>query len=178
MLDASFTDDFFTLFGLPRSYAVDLSRLDASYRDIQSQVHPDKHAHLADADKRTAMQWASRANEGYQTLKQPLARARYLLHLAGHDAEVETNTAMPASFLMEQMELRETVSDARVARELETLEDLHDRLRREIKGRYGKLQQVLDESGDYTAAAALVRELMFEEKLLHEIDEGIAALED
>jgi molecular chaperone HscB len=178
MLDASFTDDFYTLFGLPRAYAVDAARLDARYREIQSQVHPDKHAHLSDAEKRTAMQWASRANEGYQTLKQPLERARYLLHLAGHDAEVETNTAMPAAFLMAQMELREAVSDARVARDLETLEDLHDRMRREIKGRYCKLQQVLDESGDYAAAAALVRELMFEEKLLHEIDEGIAALED
>lgn len=178
MIDASFTDDYFTLFDLPRCYAVDMTRLDARYRDIQSQVHPDKHAHLADADKRSAMQWASRANEGYQTLKQPLARARYLLHLAGHDAEVETNTAMPASFLMAQMELRETVADARTAKELETLEDLHEKLRREIKARYGKLGQELDEKQDYAAAAALVRELMFEEKLLHEIDEGIAALEE
>ena len=56
-----------------------------AYRDIQGQVHPDRFAHAGEAERRLSMQWATHANEAYQTLKNPLERAQYLLQLAGHD---------------------------------------------------------------------------------------------
>lgn len=99
--------DFFALFDLPRAQGVDLDRLEALYRELQGRVHPDKHVHLSNVEQRLAMQWATHVNEAYQTLKDPLKRARYLLELHGHDIRLETNTAMPAAFLMAQMELRE-----------------------------------------------------------------------
>ena len=65
----SLQQDFFGLFGLPCRQEIDVDRLEVLYRDIQAQVHPDKHAHLSSAsDKRLAMQWATRVNEAYQTL--------------------------------------------------------------------------------------------------------------
>jgi molecular chaperone HscB len=168
--------DFFSLFGLPRQQALDADKLELLYRDIQTRVHPDKHAHLADSDKRLAMQWATHVNEAYQTLKDPLKRARYLLQLAGHDVRLETNTAMPAEFLMAQMELRESVAEAKDAGDAETLDALHRQLKKESRAEYALLQETLD-AGAHERAGALVRQLMFQEKLLQEIDDALALIE-
>ena len=170
--------DHFSLFGLNRGFRLDLSDLDSRYRDIQAQVHPDRFAHAGDADRRISMQWATHANEAYQTLKKPLERAKYLLHLAGHDIQAENNTAMPAEFLMEQMEWREAVMDARIGGDHHELEHLHNRLRADINSRYQELGELFDGKGDYAQASDRVRRLMFLEKLLHEIDDALASLEE
>jgi molecular chaperone HscB len=170
--------DHFSLFGLNRGFRLDLSDLDSRYRDIQAQVHPDRFAHAGDADRRISMQWATHANEAYQTLKKPLERAKYLLHLAGHDIQAENNTAMPAEFLMEQMEWREAVMDARNGGDHHELEHLHNRLRSDIKSRYEEIGKLIDDDADFTQATDLVRRLMFLEKLLHEIDDALASLEE
>ncbi len=170
--------DFFTLFGLPRAFRLSLSELDSRYRDVQAQVHPDRFAHAPEAERRLSMQWATRANEGYQTLKKPLSRARYLLELAGHDLQAENNTAMPADFLIEQMEWREAVMDARAGGDHHELEHLHQRLRSDMNARYDEVGQLLDAAQDYAQATDRVRRLMFLEKLLQEIDDALASLED
>jgi molecular chaperone HscB len=169
--------DHFALFDLPRRYEVDPVSLERRFRDVQSKVHPDKHAHLGDAQKRLAMQWATQANEAFQTLKNPLKRAQYLFRLAGHDAQIENNTAMPPAFLMEQMELREEVGDARAARADATLDGLRGRLKTAMATQYATLGALIDDKNDYAAAAGLVRQLMFQEKLLQEIDDAIEAIE-
>ncbi|WP_126445698.1 Fe-S protein assembly co-chaperone HscB [Sulfuricystis multivorans] len=168
--------DHFALFGLPRTQALDAERLEARYRELQEKVHPDRYAHLSDAEKRQAMQWASRVNEAYLTLKDPLRRARYLLELAGHDVRLETNTAMPVEFLMAQMELRESVAGAKAAGDTETLDEYHRRLRRTIRDEYAALQTALD-AGELARAGELVRQLMFQEKLLQEIGDALEVLE-
>lgn len=170
------SQDFFALFDLPRQQALDVDRLEVLYRDIQAKVHPDKHAHLSDTEQRMAMQWATRVNEAYLTLKNPLKRARYLLELAGHDVRLETNTAMPVEFLMAQMELREAVADAKGGGDIDALDALHRRLKKEIRTEYVTLQATLD-SGDHPRAGELVRQLMFQEKLLHEIGDALEVLE-
>lgn len=172
------TQDFFALFGLPRRYALEESALEAAWHALQSQVHPDRHAHLSDAEKRLSMQWATRVNEGFRTLRQPLARAQYLLELAGVDAGLETNTAMSPEFLMEQMEWREAVEEARAAAEVADLEALHKRLLVHAREVRGQLAAQLDDERDYEAAADTVRRLMFIDKLQQEIDEALLALEN
>jgi len=169
--------DHFSLFDLPRSFAIDGDELLRRYRELQSQVHPDRHAHQDDSEKRQAMEQATNANAAFQALKNPLQRAIYLLHLAGHDVAAEDNTAMPPDFLMEQMELREAVSDARAAREETRLDELRSELKSRMAVQYAALGALLDERRDYTAAAERVRRLMFEEKLLQEIDEALEAIE-
>lgn len=171
-----FNQDHFALFGLPRRQDLDTTRLEALYRDLQARVHPDKHAHLSPAEQRQALQWATRVNEAYLTLKDPLKRARYLLELAGHDARLETNTAMPMEFLLAQMELREAVAAAREAGDLDALDARHRALKKTIRGEFAALQAALD-GGRHEHAGELVRQLMFQEKLLHEIDEALAVLE-
>jgi molecular chaperone HscB len=174
--DLNFAVDYFTLFGLPRAQALDLDSLDKSFRAIQSEVHPDKHVQAAASDQRMAMQWATRVNEAFQTLKSPGPRARYLLQLLGHDPQLESNTAMPAEFLMEQMELREAVMEARDGADEEALEAVRSRLVGEIRADYLRLADLMDVARDFGAAASLVRQLMFQEKLLNEIDDALEAV--
>ena len=171
------TSDFFSLFDLPRTFTVDQTVLDTRYRELQAQVHPDKFAQAVDTQKRLSMQWATRANEAYQTLKSPLQRATYLLKLADFDVGAESNTAMPAAFLMEQMEWREAVMDAKAGKDVAALEKIDELLQTEITARFTSIGQLLDQS-DWAKAAEQVRCQMFLEKLRHDLADTIDELED
>lgn len=169
-----FSQDHFTLFGLPRRFALDGGELDQRYRALQAQVHPDRHAHLGAAEKRLAMQWSTRVNEAYQVLRRPLARAEYMLGLAGIDVHQERS--MPAEFLLAQMEWREAVVEARAAGDEAALDGLHRNIRKEMATQYASLERLLDH-GDPLQAAGLLRQLMFQEKLLAEVDDALAAID-
>ncbi len=173
-----FNADHFTLMGLQQAFRIDTAALDKRYRELQAEVHPDRFAHAGDAEKRLSLQWATKVNEAYQTLKKPLPRAKYLLHVAGHDVGAENNTAMPADFLMEQMEWREGVAEARSAGDHHELEHLHHRIDEQMRCAYDELGDLFDLAPDYATAADRVRRLMFLEKLLHEIDDAIISLEE
>ena len=166
----------FELFQLPPRFALDASALDAAYRDVQSRVHPDKFVNATAAEKRVAMQWATRANEAYQTLKNPQKRAQYLCELNGVDLQTESNTAMPMAFLMQQMEWRDELGDARAGKDLGALEALDQQLRRERKTHLAEIEKQLD-AGDFHAAAQSVRALMFLEKFAEEVRFAFEAID-
>jgi molecular chaperone HscB len=174
--DFDLTRDHFALFDLAPAFALDTAALDQRYREVQARVHPDKHAHLSTAEQRMAMQWATHANEAYQTLKTPLKRAQYLLALRGVDPQIERNTAMPMEFLVQQLECREAVAEARSEHDLDALQSLQHDMRKEIKAEYATVGQELD-AGANEAAAQTVRRLLFKEKLLHEIEDAIETIE-
>ena len=113
MLD--FSRNHFDLFGLSVGYALDPELLSERYRALQSAVHPDRFASAPDQERRLSMQASTRVNEAFQTLKDPLQRALYLLTL--YPDTGAQPTAQDTAFLMEQMELRETLAEARVARD-------------------------------------------------------------
>ena len=175
MLDLK--QDFFALFGLPTGFSVDMDRLEQAYLDIQGKVHPDRFAHLPDVDKRLSMQWATHANEAFRTLKSPLARGHYLLEMRGVDPAFDNNTAMAPDFLMEQMEWREALGEATEAADEDALDDLSRRLRHNARALEAELARQLDETGDLEAAADSVRRMKFLEKLQHEINDALTALE-
>lgn len=163
--------DFFQLLSLPARFQIDSALLDQNYRALQAQVHPDKFAHLSDAEKRLSMQWATQVNEAYQTLRSPLSRGRYLLKLRGVDTQEETNTAMPLDFLMEQMEWREAVEEAARQSDVDALDALERRLQSDTRSLQQQLALQLDDETHYNlaAAAGTVRKLRFLEKLAEEI---------
>ena len=173
-----FNADHFSLFELPVTFRLDAALLDRRYLEMQSRVHPDRFASAGEAERRLSLQWATRVNEAYQTLRKPLPRARYLLQLAAHELGSENNALMPHDFLVEQMEWREAVGEARVAREHHELEHLHHRLQRDMLERYDEIAILLDDQHDLEQAADRVRRLMFLEKLLSEIDDAIAVSEE
>ena len=168
------TSDHFELFGIAPAFALDPERLEQTYRDIQSNVHPDRFAHAGDAERLASIQMTTRVNEAYRTLRSPLHRAAYLLGLNGVDVGLETNTAMPREFLMEQMELRERLEAARNADELGRLEQELFGLK---EGLQAQIAECIDTRHDYGGAADLVRKLMFLEKLDEDINAAYEALE-
>jgi molecular chaperone HscB len=171
--DGSFAArNHFELLGLPARYAVDAASLERGYRDLQSRVHPDKYAAASEPERRVAMQWAARANEAYRTLRNPVERARYLLGLKGFDTEEESNTSMPPDFLMQQMEWREAVSEARG--DAHELRRLHASLAEARGQMLQSLERAIDGDANFDAGCSLVRKLRFLDKLDEEID---AALE-
>ena len=163
----------FELLGLPPRFALDPASLERSYRDLQSRVHPDKFAAASEPERRVAMQWAARANEAYRTLRHPVERARYLLGLKGFDTEEESNTAMPADFLMQQMEWREAVAGARATHDKGELERLHAELDGSRREMLRTLERAIDADANFDAGCSLVRKLRFLDKLEEEIDEAL-----
>lgn len=170
--------DHFELLGVPARFAMDRAALDTAWREVQARVHPDRHASGSPQERRVAMQWASRANEAYRTLKSPLSRARYLCERAGVDLQVETNTAMSGVFLMRQMEWREALDDARGSRDSAAVAVLAEALATDRENLRRKMGELLDERHDYAAAGILVREWMFIEKFSEEVEAVADALAD
>jgi len=167
----------FELFQLPQRFEVDMNALDSAFHEIQGRVHPDKFAHASDAEKRVAMQWATRANEAYRTLRSPLKRATYLCELHGVELESESNTAMPAAFLMQQMEWREALDDARGAKDLDALDALDEDLREVRSLELTRIAASLDVD-DYAGAAGGIRKLMFVEKFGEDVGRAVDTISE
>ena len=165
----------FALFDLPERFALDVARLDATWKTLQGAAHPDRFATESSAAQRVAMQWAIRINQAYRRLKDPLARAGYLCTLHDVDIEAETNTAMPAAFLMQQMEWRDALSEAAT---LEAVDALSGEVGAAREATLDGLRRQIDESDpvDWQAIAGAVRGLMFVDKFMSDIDRRVDAL--
>ena len=167
--------DDFTLLGLTRAFALDRSQLDAAWKALQAQVHPDRFAAEGGTAQRLAMQWAVRDNEAHQRLKDPLKRAAYLCELGGAPVQAHSNTSMPGDFLMQQMHWRETLEEAD---RVDEVESLSDEVQAQRKARLARVTQLLDVDANPAQAAQEVRALMFIDRLLEEIDARLEHYED
>jgi molecular chaperone HscB len=168
-------DDDFTLFDLPPHFALDRAALDARWRALQSEVHPDRFAADGAAAQRLAMQWSVRINEAYRRLKDPLARATYLCELRGAPIRAEDNTAMAADFLMQQMAWREALEEAG---DVTAVEVLDGEVRADETRRLAAVADALDAQGDAAAAAQQVRALMFVARFRQDIGRRLAVDEN
>jgi len=176
-MTVDFSVDYFVLFGLPCRFDIDEAALDRAWHTLQTEVHPDRHVNRPDGDRRRAMQEVLRVNEAYGTLKKALPRAQYLLELAGLGRDAVASDAMAPEFLVEQMEWREAIAEARAAADVDALERLAQRLRARTGEATTLLAAQIDERRDLAAAADTVRRLMFLDKLRREIDDALAALD-
>ncbi len=173
--------DYFELFGLPRRYPVDRAELDSRFRALQRSTHPDRFASASDLERRLAAQQAVRINEGYQTLRDPLRRGRYLLKIAGIDHEDEHRTTRDTAFLMEQMELREELAAVREASDaIGALAEIMSRIAERLAGLdaelAGQLQQ--QDAGQLAEASETLMKMQFYRRLQEEAVELEMKLED
>ena len=165
--------DDFELFELLRAFAVDRAELDERWKNLQREAHPDRHAAADAPTQRRAMQWSVRINEAYQRLKDPLRRAAYLCELHGAPIQAENNTAMPAAFLMQQMEWREALDAATTLAQLEDMADDVASTRRKM---LAQLQHTADVQRDWLALAGQVRALMFVERFATDVSDRLDQL--
>ena len=164
----------FELFGLAQQFAQDRAAIDARWKELQREAHPDKFAAQGAAAQRIAMQWSVRINEAYQRLKDPLKRAAYLCELNGAAVNAENNTAMSAEFLIQQMQWREALEAAETLGQVEEIgRELSSRKREALF----KCEQLLDVARDYPAAVGQVRALMFIERFSDDVDGRVEQFE-
>ncbi len=162
--------DDFELFGLPARFEQDPAEIDTRWKQLQRQAHPDRFADQGQAAKRLAMQWSVRINEAHQRLKHPLKRAAYLCELRGAPIRAHDNTAMPADFLLQQMQWREALEEAESPAALQVLAAEVSRRQAQL---LEQVQASLDRLGDAPQAAQQVRALMFVDRFAQEIDARI-----
>jgi len=172
-----FSRNHFELFGLPVSFAIDPAALDRAWRDLQAEVHPDRHAAADDTSRRLALQASARVNEAYRALKDPVERGRYLLHLRGIDAFDETDTRLPLDFLEAQLERRERAAEAAEAGDADALDGIVADIRAEARGRERDLAALLEVAGDGARATAVLRELRFLAKVAEDVGAMAEALD-
>jgi molecular chaperone HscB len=170
----SASDNYFHFFGLPIRFEIDLTELNQSYLAVQKEVHPDRFARASDSEQRMSMQLATFANSAFQTLKDPIQRGLYLCRLHGVDPQLETNTAMPAVFLMQQMEWRESLEE--IGNDLPALEKLANEVSQSKKLTLSEVSQAIDSARDFVKAAQLLRALLFIDKFYIEIDDVMSSL--
>ena len=148
----------FELFDLPQLFNLSRPELDARWKALQKQVHPDQFVSQGAVEKRLAMQWSVRINEAYQRLKTPLSRAAYICELNNCPVRAEDNTSMPADFLMLQMQWREALEEAD---NLEELTSLQSEIEQHQNATMSRLTQFLDVEHRWDDAVREVRALMF-----------------
>ena len=172
-----FSHNHFQLFGLPERFRFDSDALDRAYRALQGEVHPDRFAAASESERRVALQSSARVNEAYQALRDPVARAQYMLSLRGIDAFDETDTALPLDFLERQLERREAAADALAGSDDRRLAVLVAEVRADAERLEQRLAARLDSESAWEAARSDVRELRFLSKLAADIDEMRAELD-
>jgi len=163
----------FELFGLPQQFAQDRAAIDARWKELQREAHPDRFAAQGAQAQRVALQWSVRINEAYRRLKDPLKRGAYLCELLGAPIDAENNTAMPAAFLIEQMEWRERLDDAQSE---DAVDELSEQLAASRREYLQRIEQLLDVQHDPAAAAQQVRALMFIERFGEDVEARAAQL--
>ncbi|MCE7505546.1 Fe-S protein assembly co-chaperone HscB [Polynucleobacter sp. IMCC30063] len=174
MANLSASEDYFQFFGLNPQFQVNVAELDRAYLAVQKEVHPDRHARGTESEQRLAMQLATLANTAYQTLKNPIQRGLYLCELHGVNAQLETNTAMPAAFLLQQIAWRENLEEHED--NLAALAILSQEVRLSYQDTIAELTEAIDRAGNFVRAAELLRGLLFIDKFATELDDATADL--
>ncbi len=179
MLD--FSQNYFQLLGLPQSYRIDREQLESNYRELQRVLHPDRYASGSEQERRLSMQGSTHINEALETLKDPILRGNYLLLLHGIDAKAGQETTQDSSFLMEQLELREELSEAKqqpdpyqvTTRIMDSISQQMQYLMEQLE-----LQFEQPESEQLATAQELLRKMQFLQKLKHDVEQLEADLDD
>ncbi len=172
------TTDFFSLFGLPATFEIDKDELKQRFRDLQAEFHPDKFVNADDRARRESVQAATLINEAYEVLNSPVERAKYLLKLKGDETDFDRYTATDTDFLMQQLAFREELEGLPSADDpLEALDEFRGSMIHQMGALYDEFSRAL-ESGDLAAARDVVSKLQFFQKLMRQLDDMEASIED
>ena len=165
-------DPFATL-GLSRRYAVDLAAVEKTHRELSRALHPDRFVNAGASERRAALSKAVEVNEAWRVVRDPIRRAEALLELAGAAVGEERASATDPEFLMEMLEQREALAEAKQAKDLARIHAMA----KAIEERSGAVERALGEGFARGEAASLVSklgELRFYRRFLDEV----SAIED
>jgi molecular chaperone HscB len=165
-------DPFATL-GLPRGFDVDLAAVEKTHRELSRALHPDRFVGAGASERRAALSKAVEVNEAWRVVRDPIRRAQALLELAGAAVGEERAGAAAPEFLMEMLEQREALAEAKQARDLARVHALA----KAVEERSAAVERELGEGfarGEAASLAGKLGELRFYRRFLDEV----SAIED
>ncbi len=165
-------DPFATL-GLSRGYEVDLAAVEKTHRELSRALHPDKFVNAGASERRAALSKAVEVNEAWRVVRDPIRRAEALLELAGAAVTEERASATDPEFLMEMLEQREALAEAKQAKDLARIHAMA----KAIEERSRAVEQVLGDGfrrGEVASLVSKLGELRFYRRFLDEV----SAIED
>lgn len=184
----------FQVLGAPAAFDVDLPALERRYKDLTKQLHPDRFAKADPQARRASLQRSVQLNQAWKTLRDPVRRAEYLLSLAGIDVGTEEGTQrrgadgvkqklpVPQSLLMEILELRESLMEARQAEDDGRVAELAAEVRGRKQAAMTAVGEALraqpDGSQDVDAAARELVAVRYFDRFLDEVEDHEEARAD
>jgi molecular chaperone HscB len=136
------SSDAFGLLGLPARFDLDPSVIERAFFDRSKELHPDRFASSPAAERVAALSRSRALNDAYQTLKKPVARAEYMLARAG--VTIGDNEQLDPGFLMEVLELREELAEAKVGKQYPAIERLRAAMQVRRDAAVGKLPELFE----------------------------------
>jgi molecular chaperone HscB len=166
-------DPFETL-GIAPTFDVDLASVEKRYREMARVLHPDRHVAGSPADRRVALGKAVEVNEAWRLIRDPIRRAEALLEHRGVKIEEGKAPKPDPEFLMEMMEQREALAEARASRDPARVEALAADIRRREKDVLVRIATAFVSSGPPGNVVPLLGELRYYRRFLDEV----SAIED
>jgi molecular chaperone HscB len=136
------SSDLFGLLGLPAQFDVDAAVLERAFHERTKELHPDRFSTAPAAERVAALSRSRALNDAYQTLKKPVPRAEYLLARAG--VTIGDNEQLDPGFLMEILELREELAEAKVAKRVSEIEQLRAVMQQQRDAAVGRLPALFE----------------------------------
>jgi molecular chaperone HscB len=166
-------NDPFELLGVARRFDLDLKVLEKTHRELSRALHPDKFAQAGASERRAVLEKAASVNEAWRTVRDPITRAEALFRLAGIEVGEDKEPKASPAFLMEVMDEREALSDARAAKDLAKVSAVGAAMSKRAQETEAKLAAGFASSqGDPEATRKLVPllgELRFYKRFLDEV---------
>ena len=167
---ASSSNDAFGLLGLPAQFDLDPQTIESAFFDKSKELHPDRFANAPAAERVAALSRSRALNDAYQTLKKPVPRAEYLLARAG--VKIGDNEQLDPTFLMEILELREELAEARVAKRTSEIEKLCGEMKRRRKTAVDSLAPLFEQNALVEIKRVLII-LRYLDRYLEECDSAL-----
>jgi molecular chaperone HscB len=177
-MQVDINQNFFELFGLPIDFNIDDNLMHDNHQKLQSAFHPDRFVNGTAQEKRLAVQKACWINEAYETLKDPVKRARYMLEVGGLPMNDDHETTADTAFLMEQIELREEMDQCRTCKDpMRSCDHITGKLVQRSK-EYSADFESFYEQGSLEDARQVSKKMQFVQRILEQIDEYQLELEE
>jgi len=165
----------FATLGIDARFDLDRAELEQRYRDLSRTLHPDRFAQATPSERRMSLGRAMEVNEAYRVLRDDIKRAAALLELHGQKLKEESGAQDP-EFLMEVMELRESLADARVAGNLDRALELGSA----VEAKLGVVREQMSErfralggtpvADDLASIALLLARMRYYRRFLDEVE--------
>jgi molecular chaperone HscB len=167
--------DPFAILGLPRSFAIDMRAAEKAHRELSRALHPDKYVSAGASERREALNKAADVNEAWRIVRDPVRRAEALFRLAGVEVGETKEPKPDAELLMEVLEKREALADAKSARDEGKVRALEE----EVAAREKKIEETLAQAQTFDSALVpKLGEMRFYRRFLDEADAVLDALRD